>query len=192
MEKGETPCRYHGLVENAYAREERIRQAPESEVVEAIGADPRADPGLLPGLLSAYIDERDPGGVELVLTLLSRFDQYGPVIVPQMCRLLLADWHTDHEDLARDLQRFSDPRAVPALRQAAEIQLEYLSYNDGQALHRKCMWALSDIRTAEAVTALEELIRSPIEHVRELAAYHLAKVRNNEPRSPGSRNYVGP
>jgi hypothetical protein len=154
--------------------------AAETELVEAIGADPRADPHLLPRLLNDYIDEGDRDGVDLTRTLLARFGQGGPAIVPQLCRLLLVDWHHDHENIASSLQDYADPGSVPALRQGAEIQLEYRTWDDGRPLHRKCMWALSDIRTPEAVTALEELTRSRIEHVRELAEYHLAKVRNNQ------------
>jgi hypothetical protein len=49
------------------------------------------------------------------------------------------------------------------------------------------MWALSDIRDDDAVIALELLALSSSDIVRDLADRHLAKIRNSEPRSPGSR-----
>jgi HEAT repeat protein len=85
--------------------------------------------------------------------------------------------------VARFLQEQADPAAVPALRQAAELDLPYREYDQARALSRKCMWALSDIRNAEAIAALQSLSKSRNPVVRDLATYHLAKVRNGEPPS---------
>ena len=95
----------------------------------------------------------------------------------------MAEWHDRHEDVARFLQELADPAAVPALRQAAELDLPYREYDAARALSRKCLWALSDVRNTEAIAALELLSRSRNPVVRDLAVYHLAKVRKGEPPS---------
>ncbi len=127
------------------------------------------------------------GDVEAALTLMFRFGLIAQRHVGVLCDLLIAGWRHRHEDVARALRQLSDPASVPALRRAAELDLPYLAYDEGRALSRKCRWALSDIRTEEAVAALEALSRSSNDVVRVLAHRHLVKVRNHEPPSPGSR-----
>ncbi|MEH0981448.1 HEAT repeat domain-containing protein [Micromonospora sp. CPCC 205556] len=160
----------------------------EASFVAAFGVDPRVDEGYLPELLAEAVRRQDATLVEAALSLMFAFDLLGPRYLAVLCDLLVADWHHDHEDVARALQQLSDPAAVPALRHASELDLPYREYDDVRALSRKCMWALSDIRTEEAVAALEALSHSSNNSVvRNLAAYHLAKVRNGEPPSRVSR-----
>jgi HEAT repeat protein len=116
-----------------------------------------------------------------------RFDLLSHKCVRVLSDLLIVDWHQRHEDVASALQQLSDPLAVPALRQAAELDLPYLAYDQDRALSRKCMWALSDIRTHDAAIALESLALSSNDTVRDLAVRHLAKIHNSQPRAPGSR-----
>lgn len=104
-----------------------------------------------------------------------------------LCELLAAEWHTRHEEIAGLLQWVGGDESVPALRAAAEAEFAYRDFDDSRTLTRRCVWALSDIRTPGAVAALEALAGSAVPRVRELAEYHLAKVRNGEPRSPGRR-----
>jgi hypothetical protein len=164
----------------------------EDELVAALDADPRTDDGYAAELLAEAVHHHDADLVEAALGLMFGFDQLGARFVPVLCELLVADWHTRHEDIARALQLLRDPAAVPALRRAAELDFPYREYDEFRALSRKCMWALIDIRTDEAVRALESLTESNDAIVRDLAAYHLAKVRNGEPPSPGSRRMSGP
>ena len=119
---------------------------------------------------------------------MSRFDAFGRQDVPLLGELLVADWHARHEDVARLLQELADPASVPALRRGAELDLPY-AVDDGRALSRRCLWALSDIRTPEAVVALDERALSSRATVRDLALHHRAKVRNGEPPSRVSRRY---
>ena len=160
-----------------------LGRATEADLVAAIGSDPRSDPEYLPARLAEAAHDHDADAVEAALALMDFFDQFGRRDVPLLGELLVAGWHTRHEDVAGLLQRFADPASVPALHRCAELDLPYRAHDDRRALSRKCMWALSDIRTDEAVTALEQLTQSPDATVRELAAHHLAKVRNDEPVS---------
>jgi len=71
-----------------------------------------------------------------------------------------AEWHTRHEDVVSALQQIGNASSVAALERVAHAQYEYLSYDDGFALARKCTWALADIGTNEARAALERLSQS--------------------------------
>jgi GNAT superfamily N-acetyltransferase len=145
---------------------------------------PRLEYRLPLATLAEAVRRRDPDAVDALLTDTHRLDQRGPGFVALLCELLVADWHHRHEDVASTLQAFADPAAVPALRAAAELDFPYREYDeDIRALSRKCMWALSDTRTPEAVAALESLTRSSNARVRELATHHLAKVHNGQPPS---------
>ena len=173
------------LSQSQYAavRDFVLGRMSEAEIVTTLGVDPRANAEYLPELLANAMRSRDAAGVEAGLGLLAAFEQLGRQRVPMLCELLVADWHHRHEDVARFLQELADPAAVPALRQAAELDLPYREYDEARALSRRCMWALSDIRNADAIAALESLSHSRNPVVRDLAVYHLAKVRKGEPPS---------
>jgi hypothetical protein len=160
-----------------------------ADIVAALGVDPWVETEFLTELLADAMRRRDADGVEAGLGLMTSFDQLGPERVPVLCDLLVAEWHHRHEDVARFLQELADPAAVPALHHATELDLPYLEYDENRALSRKCMWALSDIRTEEAIVALESLSQSENVVVSDLAAYHLAKVRNGEPPSRVSQRF---
>ncbi|HXH38670.1 MAG TPA: hypothetical protein VNN08_08585, partial [Thermoanaerobaculia bacterium] len=68
-----------------------------------------------------------------------------------------ADWHEQHENLARLLQQARDPSTVGNLVIAAMARHRYLEFDDGFALARRCTWALADIGTVEARHALMQL-----------------------------------
>jgi len=80
--------------------------------------------------------------------------------VPLLCELLLADFHTRHEDIALTLERLKDPRSLEALYHAAHAHFPYLDYDDNFALPRKCTWALARIGTPEAFDRLRQLVDS--------------------------------
>ncbi|GJM08352.1 MAG: hypothetical protein DHS20C11_06280 [Lysobacteraceae bacterium] len=84
----------------------------------------------------------------------------GPEFTPYLITLMELDWHQRHEDVASALQELRDPKAVEALSKAALVEHEYLSYDDFFGLARKCTWALADIGSSEAKSALEALAGS--------------------------------
>lgn len=97
--------------------------------------------------------------------------------VPLLAELLPARWHEQHEDIARLCQESRDPRAVPALIATLGMRLDYLDYNDSTALGRKCVWALFEIGTPEAVARIEEAANDPRPEVRATATKRLADLR---------------
>lgn len=80
-------------------------------------------------------------------------------LAPVLCLLLGRDDHKGHEDIADTLQNLRDPRSVECLYERATRPLAYLTYNDSTALARKCVWALHDIGTSEAIAKLTLLTR---------------------------------
>jgi hypothetical protein len=81
--------------------------------------------------------------------------------VPVLNQLLLEDWHTRHEDIARALQELRDERSIEALYAAASLVLPYLAYDEFFGLARKCTWALAKIATPVALARLRDLAQHP-------------------------------
>lgn len=78
-------------------------------------------------------------------------------LAPVLAHALEEPWHDLHEDIARMLQLYRDPRTVPALARAARSKHPYLASDDSHALARKCIWALAHVGTPEAQDRLREL-----------------------------------
>jgi hypothetical protein len=125
---------------------------------------------------------RDGDGIEAALGVAAKHDRIDREYLEAFCELLDADWHTRHEDVARWLRQLREPRSVPALHRAALANFAYRDYDEARALTRKCLWALTDIGDAPAVSAIESLSRSEDPIIRALAEHHLVKVRAR--RSP--------
>ena len=98
-------------------------------------------------------------------------------VTPILCTLLIRDDHESHEDLADTLQDLRAPRSVDCLFDRAERRLPYLDYNDSAALARRCVWALHDIGTVEAIVKLKALASDPREGVSSEAAARLQALR---------------
>ena len=80
-----------------------------------------------------------------------------PLHSPSLIILAEAPWHSRHEDIVRALQQLRSPAAADALERTAHAVHDYLAYDDGFALARKCTWALADVGTLETQQALTRL-----------------------------------
>lgn len=91
---------------------------------------------------------------------------------------LLLTTHCDHEAIVRLLQDNPDDASVPYLRQAIALKpsLTYLDYDDYGAFYKRCLWALQEIATPEALAAIEECASSEIEQLRDEARYRLQRI----------------
>lgn len=81
-------------------------------------------------------------------------------LVDILAAALLMPWHRMHEDLVLALQTTRDPNSVTPLFAAANVQHDYLNYDEFFGLARKCTWALADIGTPEAKERLRDLSHS--------------------------------
>jgi hypothetical protein len=135
-----------------------LNRIGESEFLPPFGHDFRADPRHAVELLEKARQERSPVDVELSLILLHIFGSL-PDALHLLNQLLVEEWHYKHEDIAFALEGLHDPSSVEPLYQAALSRHEYLDYDEGYALSRKCTWALYKIGTPEAFERLRDLSR---------------------------------
>ena len=139
----------------------------EPDFLSSFGHDFRADPRRAVELLEKARQERSPVDVELSLILLYRFGGL-PDALHLLNQLLVEGWHNRHEDIAFALEGLRDPSSVEPLYQAALSRHEYLDFDEGYALARKCTWGLYKIGTLEAFERLRDLswVENPV-----IAAY---------------------
>lgn len=90
-----------------------------------------------------------------------------------LCKLLLSPIHYNHEDIARLLQQFKSPETVDCLYKAAELQFDYLDYDDTYQFARKCIKALSAIGNDDAIDKLRLLAGSKTQEIAEYAKTEL-------------------
>lgn len=92
-------------------------------------------------------------------------------------RLLDAS-HEDHESIVRYLQQHSENESVPYLRKAIQLKpaLKYMDYDDYGSFYKKCLWALQDIATPDALAVIAECAKSDDPALREQAQYRLQKI----------------
>jgi len=149
-------------------------QGLQQSLFEAFASDFHGEPELALRFLSEAADLQSGDDLESMLAICSHFGAFTSSAVPLLCRLLLAGFHTRHEDIARYLQDLRDIRSIQSLYDACFLTLPYF-YDDGDALARKCTWALHDIGTPEAYAALRKLTRHPRPPVVEFALKRLPK-----------------
>jgi hypothetical protein len=124
-------------------------------------------------LLNEAFENKDSDLVEEVIFSESDFGEFSNRFSEIFCKLLQADWHYRHEDIAFILQGLKDPSTVNCLYNAAELQFDYLDYDETYQFARKCTWALADIGTPEAKAKLQQLAHSNNELVAQYAQKRL-------------------
>ncbi|HEY6252424.1 MAG TPA: hypothetical protein VI685_20915 [Candidatus Angelobacter sp.] len=130
--------------------------------------NPKTDTGYILRALEQTLHTKRKADVECAMILWFHFgfpDNTGPIL----CKLILEDWHTQHENMAAAMQKLRDPRTVDCLYQTALARFPYLEYDEAHALAVKCLWALSDINTHEACEKLKLLTQSKNKIIRENA-----------------------
>lgn len=154
-----------------------LGRVPKSEVrraFEPLALDSSASKSQL---LQEAVASRDAREAEYALMLCGLFGGVSVDQIEVLTDLLIAPWHTCHEDVALALQGLRAPATADALARAALMKHEYLAYNDSHAFARKCTWALADIGTPEARAHLERLAR--VED-KEVASYAQKRLDNWE------------
>jgi len=74
-----------------------------------------------------------------------------------LCEIFESDWHTRQEDLASSFQFIKNPITAKSLFRMVFKLTEYDKWNDTFPMQRKCVWALADIGTTEAINYLKEI-----------------------------------
>jgi hypothetical protein len=120
------------------------------------------------------INHKDSDAIEEAVVLLyaGATKSYN-IYANELCSLLQMPWHTKHEDIAMLLKELADPSTVDCLFKTAELQFEYLEYDDTYQFARKCIKALSSIGNENAITKLKILSNSKIKEIAEFAKSEL-------------------
>ena len=124
-------------------------------------------------LINLASNEKDDEKLEEAFILGFTIDCFSKDFSQIFCKLLQEDWHYKHEDIARVLQSLKDPSTVDCLYTAAELQFDYLDYDDTCQFARKCSKALSDIDNATAISKLQLLAQSNFSEIKQYAIKEL-------------------
>jgi hypothetical protein len=158
------------------------KSAVKAEFLKSFGTDVTQHPEYVRHLLETAFDERDAEAVEFLVLIAYVFDLLDEELVDVFCRLLCADWHTRHEDIAFALEMLKPPAAVETLYQTAvRPTYEYLEYSDIYPLQRICIWALGEIGTPAAREKLELLAQFSVELISEYAQKQLRRLEDGRP-----------
>ena len=149
----------------------------ESEFCARYGRKPSEFPAEAEQLMSAALANHDADTVEIALILGFRFG-FRESIVDQIHTTLVQPWHVSHENMIGILQKMKNPGSVTHLRAAIELKpkLLYLDHDDYGSYYKKCLWALADIGTPEAITTIEKFVGSGDPVLREQASYRLQRL----------------
>lgn len=92
-----------------------------------------------------------------------------------LLQLLDEKWHISEEDIVVVLELIKAPESIDKLY---EVAVNVPDYDDMRALAKKCMWALSAIRTPAAIQKLQLLQCSDDPIIKENATFQLEHVVN--------------
>jgi len=139
--------------------------------------DVRKKPQYIIQLLEIAYCEKNADDVEYALIIAGSFDLITTEYQYILLKLLEADWHFKHENIAEIFQKLKIPDTVEYLYKTALTQFEYLEFDEFFALAVKCIWALGDIRTDEAIKKLKLLAQSDNEIIKENALNQLQRIQ---------------
>jgi tetratricopeptide (TPR) repeat protein len=95
-----------------------LKRVSQEEFLARYPVNPRKDSGYVMRILNETFHNRNKDDVECAMILGFKFG-FTSESVDVLCRLILEDWHTQHESMASLLQRIKDPRAVDCLFKTA-------------------------------------------------------------------------
>jgi len=139
-----------------------LERVSEEEFLRNFPASPEQRQSLGLEMLRFAASEKDADAVECGTILGYRFGMTEDY-VDALNALALEDWHRDHEDVVFALGKVKSPTSVEPLFLAAQKSHGYLEASapddgDGHSeLRSKCIHALGNIGTVEALARLEDL-----------------------------------
>jgi hypothetical protein len=142
----------------------REREGTPEDVLRHFGVTDGKKLGLR--LLRDAIERRDNEDIDFALIVCGVF---GITMnhLNMLIQLSSADWHQIHEKVVYQLDKLRTPAAVDALYEATQWVPDYLEWDDTRALARNAIWAIGKIPGPEAQRALERLLKSDDEILRD-------------------------
>lgn len=161
--------------EEILIRELFLKRITEQEFINIFGKDIITNKDEMKNLIKEVCREKKSDDLEYLLNLLSRFYKFSRDDVEFFCDLLNFNWHFMHEDVVSILQQLRSPKSIETLYQTSKKEYEYLEYDDTNSLARKCMFALGNIGTPEAICKLKLLSQSPNTNLHKYAKEQLER-----------------
>lgn len=127
--------------------------------------------------IKRLITEKDSLGVEEKASGLIQYYPRDEEILLLLCEIFESDWHSRQEDLASSFQFVKNPVTAKSLFRMTFKLTEYDKWNDTFPMQRKCVWALADIGTLEAMNYLKEIESKANETI---ASFATKRLRNWE------------
>lgn len=94
-------------------------------------------------------------------------------------KLLVSDWHHNHEDIVWLLQKISSAKSLEYLYDAIELHPQYLAWDDNFAFEIKCVRAIYYIGKEKSFFYLEKLCKHSNEVIRKMAQRQIKKIIKN-------------
>lgn len=126
------------------------------------------------GLTKAYTNE-DAHDLEIYIFLIFMYDLYDRKYVDLLNKLLLLDWHFQHENISILLQKISDTESLPYLYNAICTHPKYVLLDENCAFQKKCVRALYHIGKEKSINYLKELCKNKNSIISDIAQRQLKK-----------------
>lgn len=150
------------------------QKIPMGEFKKRFSLEGKSQYDFITDLLITAENNKDPDLLEDGITLILIFREM-KYPIGALNALLLASWHYRHEDIASLLQDARSPTSIDALYKAVMAKFDYLDFDDSYAFAVKCIWALGNIGTPEALNKLTILSISDNDVVRDNAIKQLVR-----------------
>ncbi len=151
----------------------------QSELLVKIGSDmPGFEEGVRRNLQDALL-KKDSKNIEYLVYVIMLVEDKISLqdFVEILNKLLICDWHEQHENIVMILQKLHSPLSVDYLKKAIYMNLKYLEWDDNYAFEVKCIWALGYIHNLESKLVLEEITRNSNKILSENAENQLKKYK---------------
>lgn len=129
---------------------------------------------IMRGLHNAYEIE-DAEHTDIFIYLIFVYELYTEKYVSILNELLVCGWHYQHENIAMILKKIKSPASVEYLYREVLTQREYLAYNDNESKIVKCLWALGEIGTENALQKLSILAERKEQIIRKNAIQQMER-----------------
>lgn len=92
-------------------------------------------------------------------------------------KLIICEWHNQHEDIATLLQKIGSPESIDYLYKAIFLKPEYLVWDDNYAFEKKCVHAIAKCKNPYAKERLQALAFHENEIIKTIAERQLQKFK---------------
>lgn len=128
------------------------------------------------GLIEAYKNQ-DASNLEIIIYLIFVYDLYDKRYVDLLNKLILSDWHFQHENISMLLQEISDIESLPYLYEAVNTPPKYVLLDENCAFQVKCVRAIYYIGKEKSRTYLEALCKNKNTIIGDIAQRQFKKLQ---------------